>query len=543
MLTAFIGLEMSSISSYILASYRRDAPRSNEAAMKYFLLGSFATAFFLYGIALSFGATGSTHLDLMTPLANDSSQAPLEDRPRIYLCRPGLQGRRRAVPALDAGRVRRRARARHRAAFDGSQGRRVRPGAAHSGERRRRRARCGSGRCGWPPRSACLWEILSAIVQTSVKRMLAYSSIAHAGYILVALTAAAATDHPEAGIAAALFYLVGYALVKMGAFLIVAQLGGPGERHVEIDDLTGLGRRQPAMAACFSLFLLSLLGLPITAGFLGKFYVFNAALESNLIWLAILLALNSVIGSYYYLRVIVAMYMREPKQEIAAEPVPWTLSIVLWIAAAGTVYAGLFPARIIDFASKAALNIKVGQASSLSLFVANTQQKPDRLEACPTKNGTPSNFRERAACKNQYRNRLLHFGEYDGKRVQRHRLDQHERKQQRKPDRSRRAGVASQAFAGRRRGARLSDAASRRGDRHGKARRDGHPVGPARRAGIAPVCANAAGAMKATRQQCEQNHRILLHRVSPSLRNSRSEVVPGHPSCSRAHASQRIMPV
>jgi NADH-quinone oxidoreductase subunit N len=199
---------------------------------------------------------------------------------------------------------------------------------------------------------------LSAIVQTSVKRMLAYSSIAHAGYILVALTAAAATDHPEAGIAAALFYLVGYALVKMGAFLIVAQLGGPGERHVDIEDLTGLARRQPAMAACLSLFLLSLLGLPITAGFLGKFYVFNAALESNLIWLAILLALNSVIGAYYYLRVVVAMYMREPATEIIAEPVPWTLSAVLWIAAAGTVFAGLFPARIIDFAAKAALNIR-----------------------------------------------------------------------------------------------------------------------------------------------------------------------------------------
>jgi NADH-quinone oxidoreductase subunit N len=199
---------------------------------------------------------------------------------------------------------------------------------------------------------------LSAIVQTSVKRMLAYSSIAHAGYILVALTAAAATDHPEAGIAAALFYLVGYALVKLGAFLIVAHVGGPGERRVDIEDFSGLGRRQPALAACLSLFLLSLLGLPITAGFLGKFYVFNAALESNLIWLAILLALNSVIGSYYYLRVIVAMYMREPAAVIAAEPVPWTLAAVLWIAAAGTVFAGLFPARIIDFAAKAALNIR-----------------------------------------------------------------------------------------------------------------------------------------------------------------------------------------
>jgi NADH-quinone oxidoreductase subunit N len=191
-----------------------------------------------------------------------------------------------------------------------------------------------------------------------VKRMLAYSSIAHAGYILAALAAAAASDHPEAGIAAALFYLVSYALVKLGAFLIVAQIGDPGERHVQIEDFAGLARRQPAMAACFSLFLLSLLGLPITAGFLGKFYIFNAALESNLIWLAILLGLNSVIGSYYYLRVMVAMYMREPTQEVAAEPVPATLAAVLWIAAAGTVYLGLFPAHVIDFAAKAAINIR-----------------------------------------------------------------------------------------------------------------------------------------------------------------------------------------
>src|ERR1700731_1759468 len=108
------------------------------------------------------------------------------------------------------------------------------------------------------------------------------------------------------------------------------------------------------MAACLSLFLLSLLGMPVAAGFLGKFYVFDAALEANLIWLAILLALNSVIAAYYYLRVMVVMYMREPTHEIVAEPVPWTLSIVLWIAAAGTVYVGLSPTRVIGFAAKAA---------------------------------------------------------------------------------------------------------------------------------------------------------------------------------------------
>jgi NADH-quinone oxidoreductase subunit N len=357
LLTAFIGLEMSSIASYILASYRRDAPRSNEAAMKYFLLGSFATAFFLYGIALSFGATGSTHLDLMTPLANDSAHTLLKlGLGFIFI---GLAFKVAAAPfQLWTPDVYEGAPAPVTALLSTG------PKAAAFALALRILASVDAAAPLW---FWALWVAaalsmfagnLSAIVQTSVKRMLAYSSIAHAGYILVALTAAAATDHPEAGIAAALFYLVGYALVKMGAFLIVAHLGGPGERHVDIEDFTGLAQRQPAMAACLSLFLLSLLGLPITAGFLGKFYVFNAALESNLIWLAILLALNSVIGAYYYLRVIVAMYMREPATEIAVEPVPWTLSVVLWIAAAGTVFAGLFPARIIDFAAKAALNIR-----------------------------------------------------------------------------------------------------------------------------------------------------------------------------------------
>jgi NADH-quinone oxidoreductase subunit N len=357
LLTAFIGLEMSSIASYILASYRRDAPRSNEAAMKYFLLGSFATAFFLYGIALSFGATGSTHLDLMTPLANDSAHTLLKIGLGFIFV--GLAFKVAAAPfQLWTPDVYEGAPAPVTALLSTG------PKAAAFALALRILASVDAAAPLW---FWALWVVaalsmcagnLSAIVQTSVKRMLAYSSIAHAGYILVALTAAAATDHPEAGIAAALFYLVGYALVKLGAFLIVAHLGGPGERRVDIEDFTGLGRRQPAMAACLSLFLLSLLGLPITAGFLGKFYVFNAALESNLIWLAIILALNSVIGSYYYLRVIVAMYMREPTAEIPVEPVPWTLAAVLWIAAAGTVYAGLFPARIIDFAAKAALNIR-----------------------------------------------------------------------------------------------------------------------------------------------------------------------------------------
>ena len=143
---------------------------------------------------------------------------------------------------------------------------------------------------------------LAAVVQTNVKRMLAYSSIAHAGYILVALAAAAATDQMALGIAAVLYYLAVYALMKLGAFMMVSQLGGTGERHNEISDFYGLASRQPVAAACFSLFLFSLLGMPVTAGFCRKVYIFDAALASHLVWLAVLLALNSVIASYYYLR-------------------------------------------------------------------------------------------------------------------------------------------------------------------------------------------------------------------------------------------------
>jgi NADH-quinone oxidoreductase subunit N len=348
---------MSSISSYILASYRRDSPRSNEAAMKYFLLGSFATAFFLYGIALVYGATGTTRVNAMAQAAAGDSTGTLLKLGLAFLL-VGLAFKVAAAPfQVWTPDVYEGAPAPVTALLSTG------PKAAAFALALRILADVGAASQVW---FWALWVAaalsmfagnLAALVQTSLKRMLAYSSIAHAGYILTALAAAAAADHFEAGIAAALFYLVGYALVKMGAFLIVGELGGENERYVEIGDFAGLARRQPAMAACLSLFLLSLLGLPITAGFLGKFYVFDAALESRLFWLAILLAINSVIAAYYYLRVIVAMYMREPEQEIAVQPVPWTLSFALWITAAGTIYVGLFPAHVIGFATQAALTI------------------------------------------------------------------------------------------------------------------------------------------------------------------------------------------
>jgi NADH-quinone oxidoreductase subunit N len=194
---------------------------------------------------------------------------------------------------------------------------------------------------------------LTALVQTNVKRMLAYSSIAHAGYILVAFAAQSAL-----GTAAVLFYLAAYALMKLGAFTALSWLSGPGERHMELNDYAGLASQRPVAAACFSLFLLSLLGLPVTAGFLGKFYIFDAALKSHLIWLAVLLALNTIIGAYYYLRVIVAMYMRPARRDFPVGKVPAGIATVLALAAAGTIALGLFPNYVIEFAARAATMLK-----------------------------------------------------------------------------------------------------------------------------------------------------------------------------------------
>ena len=152
--------------------------------------------------------------------------------------------------------------------------------------------------------------------------MLAYSSIAHAGYVLVALAA-----RSESGTAAAMFYLAAYAFMNIGAFAVVAHLSGKGERYQNIEDFAGLGQKQPLTAAMFTIFLLSLIGVPLTGGFFGKFYIFKAALESHLVWLTVLGLLNSAVAAYYYLRILVVMYMHEPGEAaIEAEPLSPGLS-------------------------------------------------------------------------------------------------------------------------------------------------------------------------------------------------------------------------
>jgi len=354
LLTAFIGLELSSISSYVLAGYRRDSLKSSESSLKYFLLGSFATAFFLYGIALVYGATGSTNLSRMAEA--DPAQNLL--RLGFSLILIGLGFKVAAAPfQIWTPDVYEGAPTPVTALFSAG------PKAAAFALLLRIFISVPAATQYW---FWAFWVLavltmfagnLGALVQSNVKRMLAYSSIAHAGYILVAF--AAVTFLAQEGRAAAapayaaiLFYLLSYALVKLGAFTIVSQFGGEGEKHLSLDDYAGLGQRQPVAAAALGLFLLSLLGLPVTAGFFGKFYIFKAAVNSHLIWLAILMAINSVIGAYYYLRVIVVMYMRDPSAEVAATTpmrFPLSVNLVLAIAAIGTILFGVLPNPVLNF--------------------------------------------------------------------------------------------------------------------------------------------------------------------------------------------------
>ncbi len=356
LVTAFVGLEMSSISSYILAGYRRRAPKSNEASLKYFILGSFATAFFLYGIAMVYGATGTTRIDLIqtafkvNPLDPKaaSSILPLFGLGLIFV---GLGFKVVASPfQIYAPDVYEGAPSPVTALLASAP-----KVATFAVMLRIFYVAFGSATDVW------FWVIwvsavltmtignLGALMQTNVKRMLAYSSIAHAGYILVAF--AAGTD---IGIAAILFYLTAYSLMKVGAFLVVSHLGQQDEQRLELKDYAGLSSKQPVLAACFSLFLLSLLGLPATGGFLGKFFAFQAALDSRVVWLVVIAAINSVVGAYYYLRVIISMYFWDPEQDYVPTKVRPALTVALSLAAAGTLYLGILPSQVLDWARAAA---------------------------------------------------------------------------------------------------------------------------------------------------------------------------------------------
>jgi NADH-quinone oxidoreductase subunit N len=197
-----------------------------------------------------------------------------------------------------------------------------------------------------------------ALMQNNVKRMLAYSSIAHAGYLLVAFAA-----QNEIGISAAIFYTASYAAMNVGAFAVVSHVAAGGERYVSIDDYSGLGRRSPLLALTLTVFMLSLIGIPATAGFLAKYYVFNAAFSPSthsfsLVCLAVIGLVNSAVASYYYLRLIVVMYMREPVVDEAPAPVSPAMRLTLVLAAIATIYLGVMPGRVLDFSVKGAADLK-----------------------------------------------------------------------------------------------------------------------------------------------------------------------------------------
>jgi NADH-quinone oxidoreductase subunit N len=351
----FIGLEISSIASYILAGYLRDDPRNNEAALKYFLLGSFATAFLLYGVAWIYGLTGSTNLVLIRQALTTPALAPslALTGTAAALMFVGFGFKVSAVPfQVWAPDVYQGAPAPISAFLS------VGPkAAAFAILLRVFMTAFGSIAARWEPVVwACALATMivgnfAAIQQSNIKRMLAYSSIAHAGYVLVAVTA-----HSDIGTAAAMFYLAAYAFTNFGAFAVVAYFARKGERYVSIDDFAGLAQRQPAMAAMMTIFLLSLIGVPLTGGFFGKFYIFKAALDANLVWLTVLGLLNSAVAAFYYLRILVVMYMNEPGESSAELPAAGAaMKLAVYGSALGTLALGIFPGWVLDFATKSAL--------------------------------------------------------------------------------------------------------------------------------------------------------------------------------------------
>ncbi len=342
----FIALEISSISTYILAGFRLREASSSESSIKYFLLGSFATAFFLYGVALMFGATGSTNILVISQALQ--SRASVLAYLAVALMFVGLGFKVASAPfhvwTPDV--------------YEGAPAPIVGlmstgPKAAVFAVLLRIIFEANA-----PGRFWLIWVSaalsmsignVSALVQNNVKRLLAYSSIAHAGYLLMAFAAS-----PVMGTSAAMFYTAAYAAMNVGAFAVVTHFASYGERYVTLEDYSGLGRRSPLLAATLTVFLLSLIGIPITGGFFAKFYVFSAALKAGLVGLTIIGVINSAVGAYYYLRIIVVMYMREPREETPVAPVPAALGAALAISLIATIYLGVLPGRVLTYAQRSA---------------------------------------------------------------------------------------------------------------------------------------------------------------------------------------------
>jgi NADH-quinone oxidoreductase subunit N len=351
LVVVFLALEVMSVAVYVLAGMLRGDLRSNEAALKYFLLGAFASAFLLYGIALVYGATGSTRLDALASAVREGPDALL--LVGIALVLVGLAFKVALAPF-------------HAWTPDVYEGApttvtvfmAVGVKAAGFAALARLATAALEPTPAWEP---MLWTLAAltmtignaaALVQTSVKRMLAYSSIAHAGYAAVGLVAGGA----EGG-AALLFYLVVYTFMNVGAFgvlLALARRGEPGER---LADLAGVGLRHPILGIAMTVCMLSLAGMPLTAGFAGKFYLFSAALDAGHVGLVVVAVVNSLVSVAYYLGVLVPMYMADGER--ALEPPasrPWLLGTIV-VAVAVTLLIGLDPSGPLAIAQSAYLSL------------------------------------------------------------------------------------------------------------------------------------------------------------------------------------------
>ena len=348
LLVIFLALEVLSLSVYVLTGLRRSSSTGAEAAFKYFLLGAFSSAFFLYGIAFAFAVSGSTRLDqLGVAMSSQGTGGP----PTLALLAVGLlavgfafkvsavpfhmwtpdayEGAPTIVTAFMSTGVKAAAFAAFLRVFLSA----LEP---LKGE--------------WIPvlsviaAATMILGTVVGVVQTNIKRMLAYSSIAHGGYLLLGIIATSAT-----GKAAVLFYLLAYAVTNLGALGIVALLGTPQHQHDELRDFAGLWQSRPALAGVMTIFLLSLGGFPPTAGFIGKWYIFAAAVERGYYSLAIIGVLTSVVSVFFYLRIIVMMYMTEGS-ETARPRLPIAAVAGLGLATLAVLYLGVLPTKIIDLA-------------------------------------------------------------------------------------------------------------------------------------------------------------------------------------------------
>jgi NADH-quinone oxidoreductase subunit N len=376
----FLGLEILSIATYVLAGFRRTDVRSNESSLKYFILGSFASAFLLYGIALIYGATATETLPGTTNIAAIAGRLDHSLYPPLLLAGAGMlvvgfgfkiatapfhvwtpdvyEGAPTPVTAFMAAGPKAAGFASFMRIF--VFGFPIATAVATTG---------GYAHKSWVGALAIMAALtmsvgnIVAIVQNNVKRMLAYSSIAHAGYALVGFVAAgAATDAEQrsAALTAVAFYLLTYAVMNMGAFAIVTVIARGNDRHTEVEDYNGIGFLSPVLAFSLSLFLLSLFGMPLTAGFMGKVMVFTTAVRQGYAWLVVIAVLNTAVSAYYYLRLIIVMFFRERNAPWESPRLPASVVLALVFTIAGVFYLGLFPGRVISaFSARPSISLSI----------------------------------------------------------------------------------------------------------------------------------------------------------------------------------------